>query len=84
MKTVRAKFFVQSVEHLHTGGVDPCTNITMAPVYANGDENADWSKYTPGGKLEMMVTNQSAIDQFDLGQEFYLDFTPADPAQDKG
>ena len=36
--------------------------LTFAPVYDNGDgSNKDWSKWTPQGKLEMTVTNPTAI-----------------------
>jgi hypothetical protein len=47
-------------------------------VYGNGEANKDWSKWTPSGELKMMVTNPAAIEKFELGKEYYLDFTPAD------
>lgn len=75
---VKAKFFVSSVQHVHTGGVDSCANITLQPVYGDSDENKTWSQYTPSGKLEMTVTNPKAIEQFELGKPYYLTFTPAD------
>jgi hypothetical protein len=77
--TVRAKFYVSEVKHVGTPGSEPCATIVMAPVfgsYGDGKDNESWSKYTPSGKLEMTVTNPGAIDQFAVGQAYYLDFTP--------
>lgn len=80
--SVRAKFYVQRVEHIHNpvpGEV--CANITMAPVYASHGEdesNKTWSKYTPNGKLEMTVTNPDAVEQFEVGRAYYLTFDPVD------
>lgn len=76
---VRAKFFVTTVKHNHSG--DPNTvfaTIELAPVYADGGENEDWSRYTPSGKIEMNVTNPAAIDKLELGKAYFVDFTPAD------
>lgn len=52
----------------------------MAPVYGSDAKpaNKDWSKYTPQGELKMTITNPGAIEQFELGKEYYLDFTPAE------
>jgi len=78
--TVRAKFFVSEVKHTGTPGSDPFAVIVMQPVfgsYGDGKENESWSKYTPSGKLEMSVTNPGAIEQFEIGKAYYLDFTPA-------
>lgn len=77
---VRAKFWVMDIKHHETGNPnDICASITMEPVYNNGDPaNASWSKYTPSGKLEMTVTNPDAIDRFEKGKPYYVDFTPAE------
>ena len=79
-KRVRAKFWVTDIKHLETGSPNEvCASIQLQPVYNNGDPgNASWSKYTPSGKLEMSVTNPSAIDAFEMGKPYYIDFTPAD------
>ena len=78
--SVRAKFFVTEIKHTGTPGSDPYATITLAPVfgtYGNGQANESWSKYTPSGKIEMAVTNPAAIDQFAVGQSYFVDFTPA-------
>lgn len=74
--TVRAKFYVTSILHHHVGAPDKvCAEVKLAPVY--GDDNKPWSEATPQGQLSMTITNPSAIDQFELGKAYFLDFTPA-------
>ena len=45
-----------------------------------GDDksNASWSNYTPSGALTLSITNKDAIGKLVPGQDYYLDFTPAD------
>lgn len=74
---VRAKFFVQSVKYM-TGD---SAEIVMSPV-CRGEDNKEWSKYTPGGQLTMTIKNELATNQFSPGEEFYLDFTPAPKGQE--
>ena len=77
--SVRAKFYVERVEHVHTSQPDrACANITMKPVYADSPENKTWSRYTPNGKLEMTVTNPVAIEQLEIGKAYFLTFDPVD------
>lgn len=83
--TVRAKFKVDAKEYTFNG-VEEQVNIKMTPVYpkASGDktenehENRTFWKYTPGGELRMSTINKTAADYFELGKEYYLDFTKAE------
>ncbi|MGO7576604.1 hypothetical protein ACC699_17160 [Rhizobium ruizarguesonis] len=78
--TVRAKFFVADIKHSETPGSDPYAMITMMPVfgtYGDGKDNESWSKYTPSGKIEMSITNPGAIDAFEKGKAYFVDFAPA-------
>lgn len=78
---VRAKFFVSEIKHAATPGSEPFATVVMLPVfgsYGDGKVNESWSKYTPSGKLEMSVTNPAAIDAFEVGKPYFLDFTSAD------
>ncbi|MDO3434323.1 hypothetical protein QWJ46_16710 [Rhizobium sp. CBN3] len=75
---VRAKFRCLSVTHFADNGPDPQAEIRFNAVYGTGEENKSWSKWTPSGELKMMVTNPSAIEAFELGKSYYLDFTPAE------
>lgn len=84
MNTVRAKFFVEDIRHNDVPGTDQYATISMKPVfgtYADGDPegtNKSWSKWTPSGHLSITITNPSAIDAFEKGKAYYLDFTPAE------
>lgn len=71
---VRAKFRLQS--------------ITSSASYSGqqfvfnaiGDygipENERYHRYTPSGELKITVDNPPAQEQFSLGKDYYLDFTP--------
>ena len=74
---VLARFRCIEIKHLVTGSpTDQMATITLIPVYNDGKGNESWSKYTPSGKLEMNVTNPSAIAAFELGKSYQLEFTP--------
>lgn len=79
---VRAKFFVTEIKHTCSNSPgETFATITMAPVYQGKDgkpANAEWSKYTPSGKLEMCVTNPAAVEKFEVGKSYFIDFSPAD------
>lgn len=54
--------------------------IKMTPVYGNGDpnhENTRFWKASPSGSLSLGTINLDAAKQFELGGEYYLDFTRA-------
>lgn len=72
--TVRAKFrchFIQKADdNSH------CT-VHMSPVTDDTPENKTWSKYTPGGLLQMHISNPAAFSQFEQGKEYYIDIQPA-------
>lgn len=62
---------------------EPCEmwTIRMSPVYGNGDpshENTKFWEASPGGSFEMNCVNAAAVALFDIGKEYYLDFTPAE------
>lgn len=73
MKTIRAKFTVQSITRTRDA-----LELKMAPVVgAQGDENHTWSKYTPSGELRMLITNPGVGEDIAPGQEYFIDLTPA-------
>jgi hypothetical protein len=75
--TVRAKFIVSSIQHIHSSEV--CAEITLRAVWGDGKGNEAWSKATPQGELKMMITNPTAIDEFFLGKPYFLDISLAEP-----
>lgn len=77
---VRAKFQCLSITNFHHHQTDAVqAEVRLGAVYGTGKENADWSKWTPSGEIKMMITNPAAIEQFELGKEYFVDFTPAKP-----
>lgn len=78
--TVRAKMKCYAVEHLKDGKPDTTlADIRLMPVYDDGNpENKTWSKYTPSGEVRLFVTNPAAINAFEPGKSYYVDFTPAE------
>lgn len=92
MAAVRAKFKVDAIERNMTtrGVVGPdgqttyvpaeMRTVKLSPVYQNGDpthENSKFWQYTPSGQISLGCINLEAADAFELGKEYYVDFTPA-------
>ena len=73
---VRAKFRVEYVNQNHYEQVD----IGMAPVYSEdpAHENKAFWDATPTGSLTLSIKrDMPAAKAFEVGKEYYLDFTPA-------
>lgn len=53
--------------------------VTEKPFDSDGaSEDNSFSRWTPDGSLEMLITNPNLVGTFKEGQKFYLEFTPAD------
>lgn len=82
MATVRAKFFCESIYksgYSNEGQPVVSNAITykFRAVYSNNPEHENklfWDA-TPSASLEMTITNPGG-QVFELGHEYYLDFTP--------
>ena len=53
-------------------------NVYLSPDYTGSEENKEFFAATPGGQIGLYTVNQSALDQFEQGKEYYVDFTPAE------
>lgn len=73
--TVRAKFVCNFIQKASD---DSHRTIHMAPVISDTEENKAWSKYTPGGLLQMHISNPAAFEQFEQGKEYFIDIQPAE------
>ena len=82
---MRAKFICESVTNRNSYG-NKYQTVQLNAVYATvkkGDseepdtENNQFSVATPSGKVEMTISNPKAIDFFEPGKSYYLDFTEA-------
>lgn len=51
--------------------------VSFLPVFTGSEENKQFWKYTPSGQINMHVDNEAAMEQFEVGKEYYVDFTPA-------
>lgn len=73
--SVRAKFKCVSMNVFE----GECREYSFSAVYgADGTANGDWSKWTPNGSLKMMINNPECFDKFEVGKEYFLDFTVAE------
>lgn len=74
---VRAKFRLQNYRTSidHTGA--EVRTLELYPVTSGSEENKEFYKYTPNGKIELGVLNPEAWSKFELGKEYFVDFTPA-------
>jgi len=54
------------------------TTVRLVPVYSGSEENQQFFAATPGGEIYLSVVNQSALDQFEVGKEYYVDFSVTD------
>jgi hypothetical protein len=80
MSTVRAKFRVNLVTpYLGADGKSTGARVDMAPVYDGNpeSENAKFYSATPWGQITLGTVNPAAAEQFQQGDEVYVDFTKA-------
>lgn len=47
------------------------------PPDGRDTENQRFTQATPWGDIKMGIDNPSAISQFEVNKEYYIDFTPA-------
>lgn len=73
-ESVRAKFVVQSVKETKSGTEE----VEMRPVMGGSEENEKFWEASPYGSLELGIDNEEAHGIFEPGDEFYVDFTPAE------
>ena len=56
---------------------EECRTLKLSAVYDNSEENKKFFHATPSGQISMGMLNPAAWQQFELGKEYYVDFTPA-------
>lgn len=71
--SVRAKFKVTRTSKSEYG-----EEVELSAVTTGSDENKSFFKFTPNGQIRMSVLNAEASSQFEVGKEFYVDFTRAE------
>lgn len=77
--SVRAKFKVGRISQVdggHSSAIS--TMINLYPVTSGSPENEKFYRYTPSGSIELSTVNAEAAKNFELGKEYYVDFTEAE------
>lgn len=74
--SVRAKFQCDNKTMDGTVGV-----VHLHAVISGSEENESFWRYTPAGELSLHIDNPAALDQFEMGKEYYLDITEAPPSR---
>jgi hypothetical protein len=77
---VRAKFQVTAITEFAWSNV--LKEVTLEPRYDPSiPDDQRFASAIPSGKLRMIVDNPAALEQFQTGKIFYLDFTPVEAAE---
>ncbi len=72
---IRAKFICKSATPMEGDQ----TSVKFSPVVSGSEENKSFSRWTPAGSCELVISNETpAATAFEVGQEYYLDFTKAE------
>lgn len=75
---VRAKFkVIEFTRREGWSGNKEIHGIKLHPVTGGSEENKSFFAATPSGTIELCCCNPDAVNQFELGKEYYVDFTPA-------
>lgn len=76
---MRAKLRVNDVEPYDGGENLSFSAVSKSEPYdeKGSDENNTYASFTPMAELKMTVNNPNLLGKFEVGQEFYVDFTPA-------
>lgn len=51
--------------------------ITLGAVINGSPENEEFYRYTPAGQISLGLVSEAAAAQFEVGAEYFVDFTPA-------
>jgi hypothetical protein len=73
---MRAKLLITSVDKHSTFMSIKAMPVSGNKPYGPNGESEDntFARYTPGGNLELSITNPALFDKLEKGQKFYVDF----------
>lgn len=77
--SMRAKFVISKVERFQ-GCEKVSFNAVCAKSYPSdgSDEDNTYAKFSPQAECSITIANPALIGKFNLGEKFYVDFTPAE------
>ena len=70
---MRCKVACSSKVNLGDGGF----LLAFYTVYAGSEENDKYFKATPSGSFTLQTVNSAAAANFEIGKQYYVDFSPA-------
>ena len=74
---MRAKFHVTQISRqAGWSGHKEIHTVKLSPVSGNSLENKSFYAATPGGEISLSCVPDVVGNNFNIGQEFYVDFTP--------
>jgi len=76
--TVRAKFKLTEQANKDHGQDGILSDYKFTAVTEGSPENKDFWKWTPAGQITLNCVNPQVLEEFTVGQEYYVDFTPAE------
>ncbi len=83
MTSMRAKMKINFIDKRYEG----FETLYFNPVSKSGsypqdgsDENNTYAKFSPSGMLTLTIANPALLNKFNIGEEYYLDFTLAKSA----
>ena len=86
MVSVVAKFRMNGIsyrDYASSGPPQPAEQQTatleFSPVTQGSEENKNFWKYTPSGKIELGTVNRDVVKALDLGREYYVYITDVKP-----
>jgi hypothetical protein len=74
---VRAKFQCQRIEKSKYAGGENSKIILTAVTAYNAPEDKPFWDATPAGTIELQVVNDKAVEYFEPGKQYFIDFTQA-------
>ncbi len=74
---IRAKFKVQSYETSLSHQGEELRTVKLNAVIDGSPENKEFFKWTPSGSISIGMLAASTWKNFELGKEYYVDFTTA-------
>ena len=80
--SVRAKFRVDSIKKYphYEKSKGPIYEVEMRPVYGDTEENKKFYSSTPSGEIKISGVSAEVAANWELGEEYYVDFTKAEKA----
>lgn len=51
--------------------------VTLTAVVDGSEENKSFAKWTPAASVNISISNPAALNAFEEGKEYYVDFSPA-------